>query len=118
VRTHHSRPSRHGSSRSHTGGQAALTAPVMIRQSDQNKTVTVHVGQIVALNLKDDLTWSVQNNTAPVLKPLGKLDAHARLRAAAPGTVTLQAGGRPISHPGQMTAMFIILFKVTVRVVR
>lgn len=93
-------------------------AVVTIQQADQNKTITVHVGQIVALDLKNDLAWTVENKVSPSLRPLGSLGAHARFEAISPGTAVIQAMGRPIARPGQMTAMFIVMFKITVRVIR
>lgn len=89
---------------------------VLVTQADDHKSVTARVGDTVQLKLRPGLTWTVTRPEGKILQPLGEMPATARFRAVNPGTVQLRAYGRMKARPGQVVAMFVILFQTTVHV--
>jgi hypothetical protein len=94
---------------------------VDISSSSNDETIHVLLNQPIFVELATDLTWTFSYQPAdivcevpgsgPTSLPAG---GQAFLYAAAPGTVTITADGRPICTPGQACPQFVQRFSVTV----
>ena len=100
------------------GKTPAAAGTVIITRSQDQKSVKARVGQLVELHLDKGLHWQVEGGNGRVLMPLKVGNANATYRAIAPGTASIKAYGRMIPKPGEMVAQFVMVFQVTVEVVR
>lgn len=97
----------------------ALGPAVEITPADNGTTITVDLNQQITLRLGADLNWTVIYTPEGILKAVPGVNARTRdvqaiLYAAAPGTVEIDAEGKPICNPGQPCPLIISLFKATV----
>ena len=113
-------PASSASSSTPAGGGAPTPAPSRVTQDDNGKTITMHVGDTFLLALGDQQQWDAQVADQTVLARVPNVmvvrGAQGIYRALKAGTTTLTATGKPNCAAGQVCAMYIIAFHVTVQV--
>ncbi|HET6386278.1 MAG TPA: hypothetical protein VFJ58_23040 [Armatimonadota bacterium] len=90
--------------------------PLIIGKAQDRHTVTVRKGEYIELRLQPDLTWKFEPIDKKILKAIKPTVGQEEFEAVAPGTTTIKGYGRMKPKPGQMTAMFVILYQVTIQV--
>jgi hypothetical protein len=97
-------------------------SPVIITQTDNNKTMILHQGQSVLVDLSGNFVWSniKVDNLTVLSKQTAKLPAGAQglYKAVGIGSAVLSATGGPNCSLSQACPMFLLLFKTTVSVVK
>ena len=99
-------------------------SPALVRvgRADAGTTVSARVGDTIQIALGADLDWTLDPPApAGILRPytgpvtlIGGVQAH--YTAAAPGTVTITADGRPRCPPNAACTQVIVPFRATVAV--
>lgn len=95
------------------------TGQIEITPNDNGKTFQIAVGQTILVRLGTELDWTVTFDPPGILRAVPGVGALVRgvqalVRGEQPGTVTIQAQGKPICNPGQACPLFIAVFKATV----
>jgi predicted secreted protein len=99
-----------------------------VTDTDENKTLTYHVGDTFELQLHEQSGWTMWENVTAsdrsVLQPM--VDTHAasvrgvtlaKFKAAAPGTSDITATASMACSPGVACAALARVWKVTIQVV-
>lgn len=95
------------------------TAPLVITQADNGRTLYASVGQTVVLKLGDTLHWTVDVEPPGILIPVPGVGTLARgvqgiWLAARPGRVTITALGRPPCDASVGCPTYVVFFQATV----
>lgn len=96
-------------------------APLLLTQGDSGKTLTMKVGQMLQLRLRDR-RWSgpVVDQKILAIAPMNEMLMQGtygwNYRAVAPGQTTLTTEGACIPGPSGIACMSIELYKVTITV--
>ncbi len=89
----------------------------IITERDQGSTILLSEKERFAIMLGDSLDWTISFNPAnDIVRVPSSINTggfQGVYEADHPGTVTLEAEGRPICKTGEMCAQFIRLVKVT-----
>jgi len=101
-----------------TGTSTDTTGNVVITNADGNKTIEVHKGDRVAVQLGDTQNWSVEFDPTGILTRVPNIlvirGEQGVYTATATGTTTLKATGTAICAAGQACPMYAILFQTTI----
>ena len=112
-------PASSASSSTPAGGGVPASAASRVTLDDNGKTITMHVGETFLLALGDQ-SWDVQVADQSVLARVPNVmvvrGAQGIYRALKAGTTTVTATGKPNCAAGQVCAMYVIGFHMTVQV--
>jgi hypothetical protein len=102
------------------GPSGPAAEPLRVTLADNGRTLAVQTGSALLLALGEDQQWTVEVADPSVLARVPNVltvrGTQGLYRALRPGRTTLSATGRPPCAAGEVCAMYLIDFRITVQV--